>query len=145
MSSLVIDTCVLRLYDSPGDPRYKDLFEWITTKGELYITQKLLNEYIGTGNKNIQILLAHLNRNGNNLRLIKVKKEKIESFVEDRKFDYTCNTEDQYHAKLVFISPRKKIVTQDNALTRDINNFKKVNGIQPIAKSHPLKDFYCCL
>ncbi|MBC9229552.1 hypothetical protein HI850_009450 [bacterium SPL81] len=142
MSSLVIDTCVLRLYDAPADPRYKDLFKWLLETGKLCVTKKLLMEYLGTGNKNIEILLAEFNRNSENSRLVIFKKEQIESFKDDNHFKYTCNIEDRYHAKLVFLSPRKKMVTQDNKLADDINNFRKVDRIQPVAVSHPAKNFY---
>lgn len=142
MSSLVIDTCVLRLYDAPADPVYKDLFKWLTETGKLCVTQKLLNEYYGTGNRNIEILLAEFNRNSEDIRLIKFNKNQIEGFADDKNYNYSCNIEDRYHAKLVFLSPRKKMVTQDNKLTNDINGFKKIDKIKPIALSHPEKSFY---
>ena len=63
MSSIVIDTCVMRLYNAPLDPKYMELFKWLTTSGELYITQKLINEYLGTQNRNVNILLTQLLRN----------------------------------------------------------------------------------
>lgn len=141
-NSLVVDTCVLRLYDAPADPVYKDLFKWLMEKGKLCVTQKLLNEYLGTGNKNIEVLLAEYVRNSENPRLIRFTKNQIDGFKDDRNYNYTCNIEDRYHAKLVFLSPRKKLVTQDNKLANDINKFKKVDRIQPVAVSHPTMNFY---
>lgn len=142
MNSLVIDTCVLRLYDTPADPNYKKLFKWLTESGKLCVTQKLLNEYYGTGNRNIQILLAEFNRDAKNPRLIKYNKSQIESFNDDKNYNYTCNIEDRYHAKLVFLSPRKKIITQDNKLANDINGFRKVDKVKPLATNRPDISFY---
>lgn len=142
MTSIVIDTCVLRLYDAPLDPNYQQLFQWINTKGTLYVSQKLVNEYIGTGNRNIQILLHSLVKNTDNIRLVNVKKVEIESFSGDKGYRYTCNKEDIYHSKLVFLSPRKKLISQDKKILADVNGFKKVDGIKPEAKSKPKPVFY---
>ncbi|MGB2519093.1 hypothetical protein [Shewanella algae] len=142
MTSIVIDTCVLRLYDAPLDPNYTNLFRWVQSAGTLYVSQKLVNEYIGTGNRNIQILLSALVKHADNIRLVKLKKSDIESFDEDKRYNYTCNKEDVYHAKLVFLSPRKKLVSQDRKILADVNGFKKVNGIQPAAEIRPQPAFY---
>lgn len=142
MSSVVIDTCVLRLYNNPLDPVYAELFDWLNDTGVLYVNNKLLNEYVGTGNRNIDVLLMKLVKDGKNKRLVKIGKDKIESFLLDKHYNYTCNKEDQYHSKMVFLSPRKKLISQDKKIVNDVNNFKKVDGIQPEAVSHPVKEFY---
>ena len=141
MTSIVVDTCVMRLYDNPFDPRLKDFFSWVLESGSLCISQKLLNEYIGTGNKNITILLAELQKKEG--RIFKVTNSDINNFSLDKKYNYTCNYEDTLHAKLVFLSPRKKMVSQDHKIIKDINGFKKVDKIKPQAVlSPPGKSFY---
>lgn len=140
--SIVIDTCVMRLYDAPADPKFKELFLWLQKSGSLVVSQKLIIEYIGTQNRNITILLNKFNLDANNKRIIKLEKEAIESFNEDRIFNYTCNIEDHYHARLVFLSPRKKLISQDNKIINDVNKFKKVDGIKPVATKNPTPDFY---
>ncbi|QWL65229.1 hypothetical protein [Aeromonas jandaei] len=148
MSSIVIDTCVMRLYNAPLDPKYMELFKWLTTSGELYVTQKLINEYLGTQNRNVSILLTQLLKNSEESskktypRAVKLSKKDIESFSDDKRYNYTCNKEDVYHAKLVFLSPRKKLISQDKKIVSDVNNFKKVDGIKPEAEIKPEPIFY---
>lgn len=144
----------MRLYSAPLDPKYLVLFKWLTAKGELYVSQKLINEYVGTGNRNITVLLAQMLRNStmnSNLQngspkimpsMVKVSKKSIEGFTDDRRFNYTCNIEDQYHSKLVFLSPRKKLISQDKKVVSDVNGFKKVSGIKPEAQIKPDQAFY---
>lgn len=108
----------------------------------LCISQKLLSEYVGTGNRNIQILLGRLVRDSDRNRLINVAPEAIKEFKGDKNFKYTCNKEDVYHSRLVFLSPRKKLISQDKKIVHDINRFKKVDGIKPEAREKPERDFY---
>lgn len=142
MPSIVIDTCVMRLYDSPADPRYKELFEWLAEDGKIYVSKKLVHEYISTGNRNIQILLSEMTRIKENIRMITVESQDIKKFNKDKRYKYSCNIEDQWHSKLVFISPRKKLVSQDKKLNKDINKFPKVDGIKPKAEVKPSSSFY---
>ncbi|ACX96366.1 hypothetical protein Hneap_1536 [Halothiobacillus neapolitanus c2] len=142
LSSIVIDTCVIRLYDAPLDPKYCELFNWINTEGTLYISQKLLNEYVSTKNRNIDILLAMLVKNEEKIRIVRISKNQINTFKIDKNFNYTCNNEDIDHSRLVFLSPRKKLISQDLKLISDINRFKKVDGIKPSATKHPDPAFY---
>jgi len=142
MSSLVVDTCVIRLYDLPLDPAYAELFKWIDEEGILYVNKKLVGEYISTGNRQVSILLQKLTKDSKKKRLIDIKKSEIERFDLDRNFRYTCNFEDQYHSKTVFLSPNKKLITQDKKLLGDVNRFKKVAGKKPEAVIRPKKDFY---
>lgn len=146
-NSIVIDTCVMRLYDTPADPIYKELFLWLNNHGELYVSKKLVQEYLGTGNRHLSILFSELTRNADlkskkHPKLTLIKKNVIDGFKKDKSFTYTCNIEDVFHAKLVFISPRKKIVSQDKKLIHDINKFNKVDGIKPCAEAKPQPDFY---
>jgi hypothetical protein len=144
----------MRLYSAPLDPKYLVLFKWLAASGELYISQKLVNEYIGTGNRNITVLLSQMLRNSTNNSnlpagrphvmpcMVKVSKKSIEGFTDDRRYNYTCNIEDQYHSKLVFLSPRKKLISQDKKIVSDVNRFKKVLGIKPEAQMKPDQNFY---
>jgi hypothetical protein len=142
MSSIVIDTCVMTLYDTPMDPAYKELFQWVTETGTLVISNHLLHEYNRSGNQKIFVLIERLMRHEESIRLVKVSNDDIKSFKDDKKFNYQCNVEDIANARLVFISERKKIVTHDTKLTKDINKFKKINGIKPEAKKQPPSEFY---
>ncbi|RXP98421.1 hypothetical protein EGL68_00560 [Vibrio parahaemolyticus] len=124
------------------DPKYIALFKWLKVTGKLCISQKLLNEYTGTGNRNITILLSELIKNSENVRLIKYSNAQLKEFNIDRRYKYTANREDREHAKLVFLSPRKKLISRDNKLIADVNGFKKVDGIQPEAQKIPDPTFY---
>lgn len=139
MSDIVIDTQIMRLYDAPGDPKYKALFLWVATSGTLRISQKLLTEYFGTGNRLLGPLIDKLLREG---RLQKTSTDSLKKFSLDKGFKYSCNNKDIWHAKLVFISHRKKLVSHDNNLRRDVNKFRKIDGIKPLAVKTPPPDFY---
>jgi len=136
---IVVDTNVIRLYDAPADESFKDFFTWLKDKGSLAISQKLLNEYSGTGNRLLAALLNKLMQEG---RHNPISNHALKAFKEDKHVKYTCNYSDIQHARLVFLSNRKKLVSFDNKLCADVNAFKKINGIQPAAERHPKKSFY---
>jgi hypothetical protein len=142
MSSVIVDNNVMAGYDNPLDKNYVGLYRWIATTGCLVVSQFLLNEYFETGNRNIAILIADLDRHENAHRIIRIKKNAINGFTMDRHYNYTCNGRDIPHARLCFLSPRKKIISRDNALVVDVNGFRKVDKIKPSAVEFPLVDFY---
>ncbi len=138
-SGIVIDTNVIRLYDEPADPIFKALFKWLGERGSLVVSQKLVVEYGGTGNPLLAGLISQLIARK---RFIRVQKHELDSFTADRHYNYRCNPKDKWHARLVFISPRKLLVSLDNNFVADVNGFRKVDGIKPRASRHPPKDFY---
>jgi hypothetical protein len=139
-NDIVIDAQVIRLYDAPSDPKYKDLFTWIAKGcGKLAVSQKLLVEYYRTQNHLVGVLINQLIAEG---RLHKVGAMPLKQFKHDKHYGYTCNQEDIHHARLVFTSNRKKLVTHDQALCNDVNGFKKIDGVKPMAVKQPTQDFY---
>lgn len=136
---IVIDTNVIRLYDKPADPIFKALFKWLGQRGTLVVSQKLVVEYGGIGNK---LLAGLINRLIAEKRFIRIDSEAIKNFVEDKRYNYTCNGKDVWHARLVFLSPRKLLVSFDDKLVNDVNGFKKVNGLKPHATKSPSANFY---
>jgi hypothetical protein len=136
---IVIDTNIIRLYDAPADSIFKQLFKWLGEQGSLVVSQKLVAEYEGIGNKLLAGLVARLIATK---RFIRVETHDIKAFTEDRRYRYTCNHEDRWHARLVFLSTRKLLVSRDNNLVNDVNGFRKINGIKPKATKSPEPDFY---
>ena len=149
-NSIVIDTNIMRHYAAPLDPVYLELFQWLIRKGQLIVSQKLISEYVGTGNRELVIFVESLSRHSAKegekiecLPIRKISKKVIESFArQDRHYKYTCNIEDIHHARLVFVSPRKKMICGDNKLMKDINRFPKVGGIKPRSERRPDPSFY---
>ena len=137
MNDIVIDTNVMRLFDAPADRRYKALFEWIVNFGYLALSQKLVVEYFGSGNRLLAVLINDLT---NKKRINRIGSGLINNFTEDRHYKYTCNGEDILHARLVFLSRRKLLVTIDNRLETDVNGFRKVDGTKPQAWRYPPVD-----
>lgn len=133
-NDIVVDTNVMRLYDAPSDPKYKELFVWLDHSGVLAISQKLLAEYIGTGNRLIAPFIDNLLRND---RLNRVQTSELKSFDLDRHYPYSCNKKDIWHARLVFLSKRKILVSLDDPLISDVNGFRKVTGVKPTAHRYP--------
>jgi len=135
---IVVDTSVMRLYDSPKDDVFKKLFQWLRLNGTLTMSKKLLLEYGRSGQRKIFILINELQRKG---RYNLIRNKTLEAFTRDRHFKYTCNYKDKYHAKLVFLSHRKRLIAFDNPLIHDVNSFPKIDGIKPCACKRPDK---CC-
>lgn len=138
---IVIDTNVMRLYDTPSDPTYKQLFAWVAKKGSLAVSQKLLVEYMGTTNEILAGLINHLTTED---RLIRINNHALKTYSLDKHYVYSCNRKDINHARLTFLSNRKKLVSLDNPLIKDVNSFPKVDGIKPEAKKRPNSNFYDC-
>jgi hypothetical protein len=46
------------------------------------------------------------------------------------------------HARLVFLSTRKLLVSKDNRLVADVNAFRKISGVKPRATVVPTESFY---
>ncbi len=139
MKDIVIDTNVIRLYDTPADPRFKALFIWLSSSGTLSVSKKLLNEYFGTGNR---LLAPLINRLIAGKRFVAIESSEIKAFTLDRHFRYTCNYKDRWHARLVFLTTRKRLVSFDIPLVKDVNRFRKVDGIKARACHVPVPDFY---
>jgi hypothetical protein len=136
---IVIDTNVMRLYDKPADKTFVDLFAWLGEKGTLTVSQKLINEYEGTGNRLLAGLIDRLTKSS---RYNRINNSALKAFNEDRHYNYTCNGQDRWHARLVFLSIRKRLVSIDNRLVNDVNDFRRVSGIKPRATRSPPKNFY---
>jgi len=136
---IVIDTNIIRLYENPDDPLIRALFMWIRDHGTLSVSPKLLQEYRGIGNRDLAGLLNRLNLAG---RLSSISNQTLRRFTEDRHYNYTSNRKDRWHAKLVFLSVRKRLVGVDKKLLNDINGFKRIGGVKPQATNRPIRTFY---
>jgi len=136
---VVVDNDVMCLYDQPKSPSISRLFMWIKKKGALTVNRKLIQEYGGSGNQFVFVLLNELGRDG---RLNMIEKQALKSFTHDRHFNYTCNGPDRMHARTVFLSCRKCCISFDKRLRSDINSFRKIDGLQPCACNNPKS---CCL
>jgi len=136
-NDIVIDTNVMGLYDSPKDENIKRLFRWLRSDGILTMSKRLLTEYGRSGNQKIFVLINELQRKG---RYNLISNSEIDSFTEDKHFNYKSNYKDRAHARLVFLSIRKKLIALDSPLVDDVNSFKKINGIKPCA----CKATSCC-
>jgi hypothetical protein len=134
MKDVVIDANVARFFDSPADGRLKALFVWLIARGSLSISRHLLTEYSRHGNR----LLAVLNRDlDSQRRLNKIPNSKIKSFFDDTHYAYCCNPSDIPIARTVFLSHRKLLVSFDVNLRKDVNGFRKIDGIKPQAFKYP--------
>lgn len=136
---IVIDTNIIKLYESPDDPQIRALFLWVRDKGRLAISPKLLAEYVGIGNRNLAGLIGKLAKEG---RLVHINTKALKGFNADKNYNYVCNKKDIWHARLVFLSIRKLLVAGDNKLIQAVNDFPKVNGIKPQATKRPTSVFY---
>lgn len=131
---VVIDSCVMRLYDTPGDPKLQFLFKWLYDTGTLCLSRPLLNEYNRHGNPLIASLLLYL---GAQDRLAHIPNSVLKEFDLDKGYKYLCNKADIPHARLTFVSKRKRLVSFDDKLRESVSKFKKVNGIKPSATKSP--------
>lgn len=136
---IVVDSCVMRLYDAPGDPNYKIFFAWLHGKGTLCISHPMLNEYNRHGNQLIPALLNYLTTQN---RLTRIPNKTLNAFSADKNYAYLCNALDIPHARLTFVSKRKKLVSFDEKLRKSVSKFKKVDGIKPSATALPDAAFF---
>lgn len=134
MNDIVIDTNVARLFDAPADEKLKTLFIWLVDKGWLAVSQHLLNEYSRQGNRLLAVLIRDLAERG---RLNRIANAELKEFQSDKHFAYCCNNGDIKNARTVFLSRRKILVSFDGNLRKDVNGFKKIDGIQPRAFDYP--------
>lgn len=136
---IVVDANVMRLYDNPKHQDIRALFDWLASSGSLAISQKLLNEYVASTNGFVLVLINRLIRDG---RYHMYPKRDLEGFTMDRHYRYTCNKKDIHHARLVFLSYRKRLISFDKKLRKDVNEFRRIDGIKPCACRNPRG---CCL
>src|SRR4051794_21507119 len=127
---VVVDSCVMRLYDTPGDPTLKYLFTWLHGNGTLCLSKPMLAEYNRHGNPLIAGLLSYL---GMQDRLVHITNPQIKEFDLDNHYNYLCNNADIRHARLTFLSNRKRLVSFDQKLRASVAGFKKVDGVKPRA------------
>jgi hypothetical protein len=139
MRDIVVDSCVMRLFDAPGDPNFRALFAWLRQTGTLCISNKLLSEYQRQGNPLVAGLLNYL---GTQDRIRHFDNARIKQFRLDSQYNYLCNHADIVHARLTFISRRKKLVSFDEKLRRSVEKFRKVDGIKPSATDKPTVVFF---
>lgn len=137
MNNLIVDTCVMSSYDSPSRPEYIELYRWLSTEGKITVSPYLLSEYYQTKNRLLAILLESMSRHADRNRIIKIDKNKIDSFTKDRHFKYTCNGKDVNHARLTYLSQEKILVSEDSNLVQDVNRFPKVGKKKPFATKNP--------
>src|ERR1044072_5361998 len=123
---IVIDTNIIRLYENPDDPLIRALFIWIRDHGTLAVSPRLLQEYMRIGNRDLAGLINRLTVVG---RLSSISNQMLKQFTDDRHYRYTANPKDRWHAKLVFLSVRKRLVGVDKKLLNDINGFKRIGGV----------------
>jgi hypothetical protein len=136
---VVIDQNVMRLYGAAKDVAFISFFTWLRQKGTLTMSRSLLKEYGGGGHDLVFVLINEMTRDG---RYNLIGNSEIDAFTDDRHYRYTCNGKDRSHARLVFLSFRKRLIAFDRALRSDVNNFKRIDGIQPCACKRPSPEFY---
>tara|TARA_B100000315_G_C14374920_1_gene494727 strand:- start:196 stop:636 length:441 start_codon:yes stop_codon:yes gene_type:complete len=136
---VVIDANIMCFFDKPNQPEILKLFKWLKTSGTLAVSRKLVNEYMGCSSRPILILINYLSRVG---RYHLYSNKDIDAFKLDRHYNYTCNRKDISHARLVFLSFRKRLITSDRRLANDVNKFKRIKGIKACACGTPIS---CCL
>lgn len=140
MFDIVIDNNIMHTFDKPKEECYKLLFNWIKEIGTLTVSNKLINEYFRSqgGCGDISGLINKLIADG---RFIKVTNDAIKSFKLDNRYNYKCNYLDIDHARLTFLSIRKLLISEDDLLLSDVNGFKKIDGVQPMATKNLNLDF----
>lgn len=137
MKDILIDNNTALTFANPIEQESKDFIKWLEAEGALVCSNPLLREYHqsmrgNTSLTNILAIIAHLTKEG---RFNKKSNKELEQFRlnKTQKKKLLCNPKDIPHFKLLLISYRKIAISTDNNLRRDINNFKKIDGIQPMA------------
>ena len=135
MKDIFIDTNIAKNFQNPLDPEYKKLLSWLLREGIWVVSQKLLVEY-GRTNQNIAVLTNKLLIDGR-LRIIPSTEHKQFTFTKREEKDLCCNNEDRWHLRTVLLSHRKIAIAIDENFRKDINGFRKIDGVQPQAVARP--------
>lgn len=138
---IVVDNCVMCKYESPIlEDAYKEFFKWLFDgDGVIYLSRSLFMEY-SRSNEKLSILIAGFLRNSDCTKVVKVGSGVLKKVNLSNRL--TSNAEDHDHIRLVICSPRKKMITHDVRLLKDINAQPKHNKIKPKAISEPCETFY---
>jgi len=138
-SDIVVDADFMVLLNRPPDPAHAAFFRWLSDRAVLALSQKLLGEYMGSGSDLVARLIDRLVSSG---RVNRISSDSLKDFKADRHYKYTCNGKDRWHARLVFLSDRKKLLTGDAKLASDVSQFRTIDGVKPQASSFPSPQFY---
>ena len=139
MKDIVVDSCVLSLFGSRAATPYKDFFIWLHKVGVLAVHRGLLTEYAQQKNREIAALIDTLTRSS---RLNSIDTKRMSKVRDDRHHKYTCNKQDVDHARCVFLSSRKRLVSRDRKLRSAVITFGKCEGIKPTAVEVPDTGYY---
>lgn len=131
-NDIVVDANVMALYGTSAAGKHRDLFAWLRCCGGLCVSKAILKEYCRQGSPLVASLLDSLLKEK---RCSSIANSTLKAFIADTGYNYTCNVQDINVARTVFRSFRKSLVSLDNKLRVDVNNFPAVNGVQPKAFS----------
>jgi hypothetical protein len=140
MNDIFIDNDVAINLVTPLSEPFKLFLNWLYQEGALVCNQKLKCEYI-RGNQTLSIVIDRLHRDGR-INFISNNKLKGFAFTKTEEKSFLSNKKDRDNLKTVFLSFRKLAISHDNNFISDVNNFRRLNGINPLCRDCPSKINY---
>lgn len=143
MKDIFIDNNVASRFKNPADEEYKKLLNWITEKGHLVLSQKLLKEYISSNRGNFgQSIITVIDRLTRENRIARIENTQLKTFffpshIEKKINKLRMNIEDYDHLKAIILSNRKIGIVIDEKLRLSVNDYPNIDGIKPQAVSRP--------
>lgn len=143
MKDIFIDNNVASRFKNPADEEYKKLMNWITEKGHLVISQKLLKEYYSSNRGNFgQSIITIIDRLTRENRLVRIENVQLKSFtfpshIEKKINKLRMNIEDYDHLKTIVLSNRKIGIIIDEKLRLSVKDYPIIDKIKPQAVSRP--------
>ena len=134
VQDIFIDTNIACKFARPSSESVKFL-EWLSEKGYLVVSKKLLVEYNKTCN--IQLFGTVINKLMIDNRIVEISSNQIKEFKKKHitkrvKNRLQSNIEDWNHIPVVLLSDRKIAITGDGKFSHDL---KVISGYTPIVAS----------
>ena len=93
MNDIVIDANVMAMLGSNGGGDYRNLFDWLRSKGVISLSRKMVVEYGGGRNRFVASLLSDMVTSG---RYNDINQKIVNGFVKSSNFNFSSNFEDRY-------------------------------------------------
>ncbi len=153
MKDIFIDNNIAKNFKNPADENYKNLINWLKTGKNssedkkdgsfLVVSPQLLKEYYSSNRGNFgESIITIIDILTKENRLNRISNSQIKAFVfssniEKRLAKTKMNIEDYIHLKSILLSKRKIGIIIDEKLHEAVNQYQKVDGIQPMAVKRP--------
>jgi hypothetical protein len=132
LKDVFVDNNVAKNFCNPVDPEFKEFVRWLFLRGTLVVSNKIINEYSRScggshSRSNILVIIDHQLRRK---RLMKISNAEIDSiaFTKAELRLIKSNRSDHQHLKVVRLSRRRLVITNDGNFANDVVKLPCISG-----------------